>query len=163
MAATLMIMGILIMPATIIAAWLLAIFGVAPTGADPTDDFAMTAMRWMMSVPIGAMFIVSGFMHTVLAKKTAENIGWKTNGFQYEVGFVSFGIGIAGWFAAVMGTDAWILMSIVVSAFLLGAAGNHILEMIRDKNFKPGNSIVLLYDIGLPGSLLALLIATGAF
>ena len=154
-------MGILFMPATLLVAWLLAIFGISP-GGDPGDDFTMTAMRWMMYVPVGGMFLVSGLMHTVFAKSTAANIGWKTNGFQYELGFVSFGIGLAGMFAGAMGTDAWIILSIVVSIFLLGAAANHIVEMVRDKNFAPGNSIVLLYDIGLPISLWALLIAMGA-
>ncbi len=65
------------------------------------------------------MFIVSGFMHTVFAKKTAANIGWQTNGFQYEIGFGSFGMGIAGFVAA--GTDqtvAWVCVSIAV----MGAA-----------------------------------------
>ena len=156
------LMGVLFMPATLLVAWILAIFGVSATsGSD--EDFAVNAMRWMMFVPVGGMFIASSFMHTVLAKKTAANIGWKTNGFQYELGFVSLGIGIAGLVAASMDTDAWIIMSIIVSVFLLGAAGYHIVEMVRDKNFKPGNSIVLLADFGLPISLWALLFAMGAF
>ena len=70
-------MGILFMPATLLVAWLLAIFGVSPNG-DPTDDFAVNAMRWMMYVPVGGMFLVSGVMHTVFAKSTAKNIGWTT-------------------------------------------------------------------------------------
>lgn len=154
-------MGILFLPATLLVAWLLAAFGLSPNG-DPTDDFTVNAMRWMMYVPVGGMFLVSGVMHTVFAKSTAKNIGWTTNGFQYELGFVSFGIGLAGIFAGNMGTDAWIILSTVVSLFLLGAAANHIKEMIKDKNYAPGNSLVLLYDIGLPVSLWALLIAMGA-
>jgi hypothetical protein len=32
--------------------------------------------------------------------------------------------------------------------------------MVREKNFKPGNSLVLIYDFGLPASLIGLLLAT---
>ena len=53
-------------------------------------------------------------------------------------------------------------MSIAVSVFLLGAAANHFREMIKDKNFAPGNTIINISNIGLPVSLWALLFATGA-
>ncbi|MCH9816748.1 MAG: hypothetical protein K0U64_09940 [Actinomycetia bacterium] len=167
-------MGILFLPGTLLLAWIFAVVGLSATGAEPSEEFAVAAMRWMLLMPGGIMFVVSGFMHTVFAKSTAKNIGWKTNGFQYELGFVSFGIGIAGIYAAYLNTglgaaaattnaDAWIILSIIISVFLLGAAANHIKEMIADHNFSPGNSIVLLYDIGLPISLWALLFAMGAF
>ena len=45
---------------------------------------------------------------------------------------------------------------------LLGASGLHVTEMIRDRNFAWGNTWVLLYDVGLPVSLIALLIAGAA-
>jgi hypothetical protein len=166
-------MGVLFLPANVLAAWVFALIGFSATGAEPSEEFAVTAMRWMLLLPGKVMFIVSGVMHTLFAKSTANNIGWKTNGFQYEVGFVSLGIGIAGIFAAYLNTsagttaasvnaDAWIILSIIISVFLLGAAANHIKEMINDQNFAPGNSIVLIYDIGLPISLWGLLFAMGA-
>ena len=111
-----------------------------------------------------AMFIVGGFMHTVFAKETARKHRFEqTNGFQYRIGFGSFRMGIAGFVAA--GTDqtvAWVCVSIAVSVFLLGAAANHFREMIKDKNFAPGNTIINISNIGLPVSLWALLFATGA-
>ena len=51
------------------------------------------------------------------------------------------------------------MLSIVLSVFLLGAAGLHVMEMIRYRNFAWGNTWVLLYDVGLPVSLIALLVA----
>lgn len=98
-------------------------------------------------------------MHTFFAKTTAESIGWKTNGFQYEIGFVSFGIGVAGIVAAYMSRDAWIVQTIIVSFFLLLAAANHIREIVKSKNYAPGNTVILIYDIGLPVSMIALLLA----
>ena len=54
---------------------------------------------------------------------------------------------------------SWLVLSIVLSLFLLGAAGLHVMEMIRYRNFAWGNTWVLLYDVGLPVSLIALLVA----
>ena len=50
-------------------------------------------LAWMFFLPVGIMFIFSGFMHTVLAKSTVQSIGWMSNRFQKEVGFVSWGMG----------------------------------------------------------------------
>ncbi|MCB0914892.1 MAG: stearoyl-CoA 9-desaturase [Actinobacteria bacterium] len=154
-------MGVVIMGLTVGFAWLFALLGWDAIGAEAGDTFATSAMRWMMFLPIGIQFLISAFMHTVLAKKTAAMIGWQTNGFQYEIGFASLGIGIAGLVSCYLGPEAWLPLSIVVTVFLLGATANHILEMARDKNFKPGNSLILIYDIGLPVSLWALLIFGG--
>lgn len=151
-------MGALFLLPAIIAAWVLGALGVTPIGAESSDEFAETTMRWMMFMAVGIMFLVSGTMHTAFAKSTAESIGWKTNGFQYEIGFVSWGLGIAGIVAATMGNDAWIVVSIVTSVFLVLAGVYHVVEMVREKNFNPGNSMILFYDFGLPISLWILLL-----
>lgn len=150
-------MGILFLPASLLAAWLLGAIGVIAPGSETGVDFASNSIRWMMTIPAGGMFIASGLMHTIFAQRTAENIGWKTNGFQYEVGFFSFGVGAAGIYAAYLDKSAWVLLAVVISAFLLGAAANHVYEMVKDRNLKPGNTIVLVYDLGLPLSLWVLL------
>ena len=155
-------MAVLALPATLLVAWVLALTGVTPPGADPGDEFAQTAMRWMMTMPAGYLVIASGIMHTIFAQSTAKNIGWTTNGFQYELGFVSIGLGIAGVIAAYLGGTSWLVLSLVLSVSLLGAAGLHIKETVRDRNFAWGNTWVLLYDVGLPVSLIALLVAGAA-
>jgi len=75
---------------------------------------------------------------------------------------VSLGLGIVGIVCACMNTEAWIVLSIVSSVFLIGAAAQHIKEIFADKNFSPGNTFVLICDIGLPISLRVLLFAMGA-
>ena len=152
-------MAVIFLPGVLLLAWILAIVGVEAPGASSGAEFSDNAMRWMMTLPAGGMFVVSGFMHTFLAKQTAKNIGWQSNGFQYELGFVSLGIGIAGIWAAYLDQPAWLVLSIVISAFLLGAAGLHLKEMFVERNFNLGNTIVLIYDIGLPISLWALYFA----
>ncbi len=116
-------------------------------------------MRWLLFLPVGIQFIVSGFMHTVFAKSTAKNIGWVTNGFQYEIGFVCWGIGIAGLLAMVRGPEAWLVSSVPVIVFLVLAGVQHVKQMAVERNFKPGNSLILISDFGLPISLIALLLA----
>ena len=152
-------MGVLILFGTLVLAWILALFNVnAPgTASDPT--FWTNAICWMFFLPAGIQFLVSGFMHTALAKKTAASIGWVTNGFQYEIGFVSLGLGVAGLVATTLSRDAWLVLTIVISFFLILAAAQHIKQMVAEKNFAPGNSLILLYDIGLPVSLWICLLA----
>ena len=64
------------------------------------------ALAWMFFLPVGIIFIFSGFIYTVLANSTAQSLGWMSNGFQKEIGFVSWGIGAAGLVASGMGSDA---------------------------------------------------------
>jgi hypothetical protein len=100
-------------------------------------------------------------MHTGFARKTAESIGWQTNGFQYEVGFAN--LALAGIYAgSVNSPGAWIAASIAGGTFLALACCHHVVEIVRDRNFAPGNTAILIGDFGVPVSLFALLIATGA-
>jgi len=149
-------MGILFLPLTLVAAWVLALLNVSAPGGLADDVFADSAMRWMLFLPGGIMFLVSGVMHTVFAKSTAKNIGWQTNGFQYEIGFVSLGLGLAGIVAGQSGYEAWWPIALAQSVFLVLAGANHVREMAKERNFAPGNTLVLLYDFGLPLSYLGL-------
>jgi hypothetical protein len=60
------------------------------------------------------------------------------------------------------GPEAWIAASIAGGVFLLFAGLNHILEIVRDKNYAPGSTAILISDLGVPASLFALLVATGS-
>ena len=57
---------------------------------------------------------------------------------------------------------AWVAASIAGGLFLFLAGLNHIVEIVRDKNYALGNTAILLSDLGVPISLLALLISAGA-
>lgn len=153
-------MGVLIPGLTVVVAWILALLGVGSVG--PTQEaFAGSAMQWMLFLPGGIMFLVSAFMHTVLAKKTAAQIGWTTNGFQYEIGFVSLGLGLAGIVAAASDPSAWWPIALAQGVFLILCAVNHIKQMRASRNFAPGNTLILVYDIGLPVSYLVLYFSLG--
>jgi hypothetical protein len=141
---------------TVALAWIFTLLGWTALGAESNDTFSESAMRWMLFFPGGIMFLVSAFMHTVLARRTAAQIGWTTNGFQYEIGFVSLGLGLAGLVAASSGPEAWWPIAVAQGVFLVLAAVNHVIDMRRSRNFAAGNTVILIYDIGLPVSYLAL-------
>lgn len=144
--------------------WVLAIVGSTPPGADGSAPFDEQALRWMLFLPAG--FAVAGgcIAHTFLARKTAEGIGWETNGFQYELGFASLGIGVAAIYASTVDqTSTWVVGAIAAMIFLTLAGINHVVEIVRDRNYAPGNTVILISDFGTPISLLALLLSTGAF
>jgi hypothetical protein len=153
-------LGPLALPIVWIVAWILALAGVHASGYHASQGWSINALRWMLYLPAGWMFLVSGLMHTKFARTTAELIGWQTNGFQYELGFVSFGLGAAGIYASLHGSEAWITMAIPTTTFLVFAGINHVVDMVRNHNFNPGNTFVCISDFGLPISLWALLLAS---
>ena len=143
-------MGIFIPAVTLVIAWVLALLNITAPGAVPDDSTMDSVMRWLLFLPGGCMFLASSVMHTVFAKKTAAGIGWQTNGFQYEIGFASLGFGLGGILAGIAVPAAWLPMAVAQSVFLVLAGVNHVREMITNKNFAPGNTIILIYDFGLP-------------
>ena len=151
--------GPLVLPIVFVVAWILALAHVPASGYHADQGFSVNAIRWMLYLPAGWMFIVSGVMHTRFAKSTASMIGWQTNGFQYELGFVCFGLGLAGVYASLHGSQSWIAVAIPTSTFLFFAGVNHVVEMVRDHNFNPGNTFVCISDFGVPISLWALMFA----
>jgi hypothetical protein len=152
-------LGPLALPIVWVVAWILALTHAQASGYHADQGWTVNAIRWMLYLPAGWMFIVSGVMHTRFAKKTAAMIGWQTNGFQYELGFVSFGLGLAGIYASTHGSQSWIAVAIPTTTFLFFAGVNHVVEMVRHHNFNPGNTFVCISDFGLPISLWALLLA----
>ena len=65
-----------------------------------------------------------------MRKKVAKSIGWVSNGFQVELGFVSLGIGLCGILSYWFRDGFWLSTLIPITIFLIGAAFLHIKEMI---------------------------------
>jgi predicted membrane channel-forming protein YqfA (hemolysin III family) len=149
-------------PLLFVLAWLFALIGIGAPSTDSGTPLDEQALRWMLFLGLGWAALGAGVTHTIFARQAAEAIGWQTNGFQYEVGFANLAIGLAGVYASNQGEGAWIAASIAGGVFLLCAAANHILEIARDRNYAPGSTAILISDIGVPASLLVLLISTRA-
>lgn len=142
---------------------LLAVLDVAPPGASSAPAFDETLLLWTLYLGAGWTAIGSSVFHTIFAKQTAKAIGWETNGFQYEVGFANLAVGLAAVYAAYSSTpDAWVAASIASGTFLLLAAANHVREIFQDRNFAPGNTAILISDLGVPITLFVTLLSTNA-
>jgi hypothetical protein len=149
-------------PFLFVFAWALAVIGLEAPGTDGSTPFDELALRWMLFFGMGMSILGGAITHTVFAKDTAKAIGWETNGSvrgrvrqprDRPRGHLCIGRGRAEGVGG--GLDRrW--------PVLLLAGLNHIVEIVRDKNYAPGNTAILLSDLGVPISLLVLLISTGA-
>ncbi|HBM15813.1 MAG TPA: hypothetical protein DD381_05660 [Lentisphaeria bacterium] len=100
---------------------------------------------------IGFSFIYNFIFHTFFAEMAAAFIGWANSPFQYEVGYASLGIGIAGLIAFKAGVGFRAATVIIPAFFQLGAAGGHIYQMVVAHNFAPGNAGIMFWsDLFLP-------------
>lgn len=89
--------------------------------------------------------------HVFFGEMTARFIGWADSPFQIELGFASLGFAAVGFLAFRGSFDMRPAAVVAPACFLLGAAGNHVVEMLRAHNFAPGNVGVIFYtDILLP-------------
>ncbi len=100
---------------------------------------------------IGISYLYNFVMHVFFAEMAARFIGWANSPFQYEVGFASLGFSLVGFVA--FRRDAGLRLAALLgpTAFLWGAAGGHIVQMVMAHNFAPGNAGVIFWgDIFLP-------------
>lgn len=147
----------LVLPGMFVAAWVFALSGSTAPGHMVGDTTAMSDIRWLLYFA-GWVLIFSSIMHSVFAKKMAASIGWKTNGFQYELAGFCLGLGLACFYATYHGLESWVAVSLPIITFLGLAGVNHLKEIIRDKNYAPNNTMILVWDFGMPLSLALLLL-----
>ena len=148
-------------PLMFLLAWAFAVIGWNAPGADATTPFDEQALRWILFLAVGWAGVGGSIPHTIFARQTAKSIGWETNGFQYEVGFANLAFGLSGIYASQQDVpEAWLAAAVAGGAFLTLAGVYHVIEIFRDRNYAPGNTVILISDFGIPISLFALLLAT---
>lgn len=100
---------------------------------------------------IGFSFLYSFIMHVFFGNMAAQFIGWADSPFQTELGYACLGfavVGIISFWSSLGFRAATVIAS---SLFTLGAASVHIIEMITQHNFAPGNAGVIFWtDIFIP-------------
>ncbi|MDS0528371.1 hypothetical protein NNC19_22030 [Clostridium sp. SHJSY1] len=101
---------------------------------------------------------IQGFLgHVFKSDMVAGYIGWeKESPFQKELGYAELGYEILGILCIWMGKDFWLATIVAFSTLFIGATIVHIKELIKSKNFKPGNSFIILTDLIIPLSLIVL-------
>jgi hypothetical protein len=108
-------------------------------------------LKWFLFFSIGASFLYNAVMHTVFAEMSARFIGWADSPFQYEVGFASLGFAAVGFLATFRGFEMRLAAILGPALFLWGAAGGHIVQMVTEHNFAPGNAGIIFWtDVFLP-------------
>jgi hypothetical protein len=150
------------LPCMLVFAWAFALSGSGAPGAVAHESAALSNLRWILYFA-GIVFLISSVMHSVFRKSMAASIGWTTNGFELELASVSLGLGIACIYAVYQGIEAMTTISLPVIAFLFLAGVNHVVEIVKQKNYAPNNTLILVWDFGVSASLVALLFATNAF
>jgi len=119
---------------------------------------AFTAYFFLFSIGIG--YLNNFVMHVFFADFTAAFIGWANSPFQWEVGFASLGMGVAGLIAFRRNLAFRIATFLPPAFFLWGAAGGHIYQILTTHNQAAGNAGTILWtDLLLPVIGFALLVA----
>jgi hypothetical protein len=152
----------LMLPFMLLVAWAFALSGSGAPGALAHESAALSDLRWILYFA-GIVFLISSVMHSVFRKSMAASIGWTTNGFELELASVSLGLGIGCLYAVYQGIEAMTTISLPVIAFLFLAGVNHVVEIVKQRNYAPNNTLILIWDFGVSASLVALLFATNAF
>jgi len=105
-----------------------------------------TFLLYFLVINIGAAGVTAFFGHAFRSDEVAEYIGWpKGNPFQLEIACANLATGTLGILCIWFRGNFWIATAIVSSVFALGAGVVHIMEIIRNKNYSPGNAGMPLY------------------
>jgi hypothetical protein len=108
-------------------------------------------LSYFILFSIAVSYLYNFVMHVFFGEMAARFIGWADSPFQREVGFASLGFAVVGFLAFQGSFDMRVAAIVGPACFLLGAAGGHIIEIVRTGNLAPGNAGVILYtDIFLP-------------
>lgn len=131
------------------------IFAAVSLARKPKPLEQATAIKILFSYyllfNIGIAFIYNFVCHVFFQETSAAFIGWANSPFQLEVGFASLGFGVIGIIAFWSGLGFRSAAVIGPALFTWGAAGGHIYQMIKVKNFAAGNAgIVFWSDIVIP-------------
>jgi hypothetical protein len=122
------------------------------------DASLVNALTWL----VGVNAWITGCGHMFFPNPIADAIGWpKGNPFQWEVGLAGLLIGVLGVMAAGQDRGFQLATVIAFSVFYLGAAVGHVREMVRERNFSPGNAgFIFWYDILAPAAVIWLFAIT---
>jgi hypothetical protein len=128
--------------------------------APPRDGAAVieALLAWFLFFAIGVTYLYNAVFHVFFGDLAASFIGWANSPFQAEVGFASLGFAAVGFYASRGGREVRFAAVLGPALFLWGAAGVHIVEMVRTHNFAPGNAGVIFWsDVLVPIAGFALL------
>jgi hypothetical protein len=121
---------------------------------------AQVFLLWYLVVTVGVLSFLFFISHTLLAKTSAQSIGWPAdNPFQSEVAVANLTIATLGLLCYWIGGNFWVATVVAFSVQWLGAAVVHIREIVVAQDYAPNNAGMTLYmDILIPPILIALVV-----
>lgn len=137
-------------------AWIGSVIAIMIHKKDIQSKYELI-LRYHLFISVGCGLLFNFIGHVFFSKMVADSIGWVSNGFQIELGFVSLGLGICGILSFKFKYEFGLAVIIPVSTFFIGAAIIHIKEIILTQNYHIGNVIPILPDILIPVTLTILL------
>jgi len=119
-------------------------------------------LAWLLLFGLGLPMLWAAYYHLVRPNEAARLIGWAPSPFQREVGLADLAMGLVACVAAARPRPFKGAMVWTLAIALGGDAAGHIQEMVRTRDFAPGNAgSILWWDVLAPLYALALLVAAG--
>ena len=125
----------------------------------PGNAQPLAAHLWTQTLfyAVGFGFLWAGLFHAFFPSVAAPSIGWAPSPFEWELAWAEFGIAAMALWSPWRSNDFRLPVTVIFAVFSLGAAYQHINQIVCCRNFAPGNAgpIVWIGDIALPLFLLA--------
>lgn len=102
--------------------------------------FQIELLRWVIFLSGGIMGLYTFVLHVFFSKIASANIGWAPSPFEYEVGMANLAIGVGCLFVLKAPYAYRVACGIILSVWLAGDAVGHIVQMVKEHNFAPGNA-----------------------
>ncbi len=142
--------------------WLIGIIsGVISTIIDPSlrtvQSIAYNLLFYQITVTVTLSGLVCFIGQVFKSDMIADKNGWpRGNLFQKELGLSQIGWAFAGilsiWYKSVL----WIGIIVIFCPMIIGAAIIHIMDLLKNKNHKPGNPAIIFTDLIIPITLIVL-------
>ena len=116
--------------------------------------------RWIALFPLGFTGIYTFVIHAFYPNISAQNIGWVSSPFQYEVAIADLTIGVLGILSFKASAGFRLATVIAAMCWLWGDAIGHVRQMLINQNFAPGNAGSWFWmDVFIPLILLVSIIS----
>lgn len=156
-----MLYWILSNPAFVLFALALLMVWVRLWGRGQIHETALRvdiALAYILLLAVGVNGLYNFVMHAFFGDAIAAFIGWPQSPFQMEVAMANLAFGILGVLCFRANFGFRLATVIGLTAFMWGAAVNHIYDFMVRGNPMPGNiGTVLLMDILIPLTLIMLI------
>ena len=103
---------------------------------------------------IGWAMLGAGVSHLLFGKRISKTIGFAQSPYEIEVGWADLAMGIVALMSVHYSSDFALAIIFASSIYRVGCGIGHIRSMIRDHNFAPNNTLILVINFLVPAFLI---------